>query len=151
MKKGSQGKRKSLVDRFYGCWIVQENGCWNWTKSKDSHGYGRIYKGGGGSREFLLVHRLSWLLFNGPISDDLCVLHKCDNPACVNPEHLFLGTHKDNMQDRDKKGRQLKKLTNQQREEVKNLALIDTMTQAEIARIYGVSQQTISNIVRNTL
>lgn len=77
-----------------------DGGCWLWRGALDDKGYGRI-KIAKGMR---LAHRISWLLKKGPIGD-LNVLHKCDNPACVNPDHLFLGTHSDNMKDCWAKGR----------------------------------------------
>ena len=66
-----------------------------------------IRRGGYGRNDSSLMkaHRLSWMLFFGPIPDGLCVCHECDNPKCVNPEHLFIGTKLDNAHDRDKKGR----------------------------------------------
>ena len=80
--------------------------CWPWTASVDSRGYGHIRKQGKTARS----HRVSWELRNGPIPSGehygtTCVLHKCDNPLCVNPNHLFLGSVLDNNKDRTKKGR----------------------------------------------
>lgn len=74
--------------------------CWEWHGGRKPTGYGRLWHEG----KHCYVHRLSFELFVGPIGD-LHVLHRCDNPPCCNPEHLFLGTHADNMTDRDAKGR----------------------------------------------
>lgn len=94
----------SLVFRFWDKLKIFPGECWDWSGSKDSGGYGLIGRHGrnGG---LIKANRLSWMLFNGPIPDNMCVLHKCDNPSCTNPEHLFLGTYKDNAIDRNKKGR----------------------------------------------
>lgn len=95
--------KDSLVWRFWNKFTRPKVGCWEWFAAKDHFGYGQI--GRYGRRNLIRAHRLSWLLFNGPIPDSLCVLHRCDNPSCVNPNHLFLGTKKDNAIDKAKKGR----------------------------------------------
>jgi hypothetical protein len=76
--------------------------CWEWTKGT-SMGYGRVYV----SELFspYWTHRLAWEAAFGPVPDGLCVLHKCDNRRCCNPNHLFLGTRCDNMKDMAAKGR----------------------------------------------
>jgi hypothetical protein len=81
--------------------IVLSTGCWEWRGSKDSYGYGHIRVNG----KLEKAHRYSYKIFIGPIPDGLLVCHRCDNPPCVKPEHLFLGTHLDNSRDRDLKGR----------------------------------------------
>lgn len=78
-------------------------GCWEWT-AKRKDGYGLIRSGGKGS-PMLLAHRASWLLHRGEIPRGVVVMHKCDNRGCANPDHLALGTQKDNMQDMIGKGR----------------------------------------------
>lgn len=82
-----------------------DDGCWEWQGAKSTQmGYGAMSLGERGSVQY--THRLSWQLAKGPIPAGLCVLHRCDNPPCVRPDHLFLGTRRDNMADKVEKGRQ---------------------------------------------
>lgn len=78
------------------------NGCWLWTGYLDAKGRGRFRRADG---KQVTTHRHSWEMTNGPIVGGLLVCHRCDNPTCVNPAHFFLGTQKDNLSDRDSKGR----------------------------------------------
>ena len=79
-------------------------GCHLWIGGADPDGYGVISRQGRRGKQER-AHRVAYELFVGPIPDGICVLHRCDTPACVNPEHLFLGTNLDNVRDRDAKGR----------------------------------------------
>lgn len=85
--------------------------CWEWTAGKFQDGYGQFKFNGAAIG--LKAHRAAWILYKGPIPKGnhlgtMCVCHTCDNPPCVNPKHLFLGTHQDNMDDKVNKGRSMK-------------------------------------------
>lgn len=79
----------------------RQSGCWHWTAFRDSDGYGRFWLDG----TMVSASRAAWILTKGDVPPGMEVLHRCDNPRCVNPDHLFLGTKTDNMADRDRKGR----------------------------------------------
>ena len=99
---------KAFQSRFWAK-VDTSGGCWKWMASTDRKGYGHIsYRS-----QLLQAHRVSYIMVYGPIPDGLCVLHKCDNPGCVNPDHLFLGTHKDNSDDKISKGRDRHAIGNQ--------------------------------------
>jgi hypothetical protein len=124
--------------------IGQPNECWPWTRAKTRDGYGSFgaYKG-----ISVLAHRAAWEIQNGPIPDGMYVLHRCDNPPCVNPLHLFLGTQADNVADCSKKGRRnqsrWKKLSPEKRQEIRDLYATGSYSLAALGRKYGVSYQTI--------
>ena len=141
--------------------------CWNWMKSKNTKGYGKTRSEG----RLHYVHRLSWEFTNGKIADGLLVLHKCDNPSCINPNHLFLGTHKDNINDMMNKGRNnqptgdlhgsktkpesiargikvsTSKLNDDLVLEIRKLKKSSNSSNYVIARHYGVSAPTIRAVV----
>jgi hypothetical protein len=127
--------------------------CWEWTAGCGTLGYGHHkYK-----TKTIRAHRFSWCLFYGEIPDGLNVLHKCDNRKCVNPDHLFLGTIKDNVDDMIAKGRKLVKegekshlaiLTSVQVIEIRRRFSETGVSQSALGRQYGVSNSTIHDIVR---
>jgi len=139
---------KTLKERFEDKYIPEPNsGCWLWTACCNEDGYGKITV----EHKSIGAHRVSWELYKTSIPDGMHVLHKCDNPPCVNPGHLFLGTNADNMADRDAKGRQARprgekqgasKLTNCQ---VREIFLSEALPQ-RMSDKFGVSQQQIHHI-----
>jgi len=115
------------------------SGCWNWKPCKSRDGYGvASYK----SRN-IRAHRFSWMIFKGDIPTGQCVLHRCDNPSCVNPDHLFVGTHKDNVHDKLAKGRGRRtKYTKETIEMIRQSPLGD----AELSRSINIHATTINDI-----
>lgn len=93
----------SVEDRFWAK-VQKTDKCWLWTGFLSKKGYGSIGLGGRGTKR-VFAHRFSYELHKGAIPDGLVVMHSCDNPRCVNPDHLSVGTHKDNTQDMVVKGR----------------------------------------------
>lgn len=155
---GNRGSVKPLLQRFWE--RVDKNGpipshcpelgpCWVWTAGKHSFGYGVISQGKGKTPH--CTHRLSWQIHVGEIPGKFHVLHKCDNPSCVNPEHLWLGTATDNMKDMVAKGRQAKtgaKLTWEKVRRLRARYAEGGMSLAELAIELAISKQTVRDIVR---
>lgn len=107
MKRKWGGKKpKDPTERFWSK-VDKSGNCWNWTGLKFHFGHGSFSIGSrwDNSNRSIGAHRYSWEIHNGKIPNKLCVLHKCDNPSCVKPEHLFLGTRLDNNIDMKHKGR----------------------------------------------
>jgi hypothetical protein len=143
----------SVADRFWAK-VQKGDGCWLWTAHKSPKGYGE-FTPGPHTRVPMRAPRFAWELQNGPIPVEMCVLHKCDVPACVNPDHLFLGTILDNNRDRNAKGRANMpfgdkhwntKITEPQLSEVKHWHA-EGRSQSEIARLFGVSRGAIRRIL----
>lgn len=131
--------------------VQKTDGCWNWIASKNTNGYGQLFLSG---TKIVTAHRISWELHNGKISKGLCVLHECDNRACVNPTHLFLGTPKDNRQDCVSKGRQAKgEDVNTSKLKLSDVITIrqayrrGIFTQKFLGELFGVSDHAISDVV----
>lgn len=93
---------RQVRDRLMSRVVKNSRDCWEWTGTRVPFGYGILIVDGKQKR----AHRVAYEEFVGPIPDDALVCHKCDNPPCINPAHLFIGTHIDNAKDRNAKGRQ---------------------------------------------
>lgn len=140
---------RPMIERFWEK-VHKTDGCWLWTASLDNHGYGQIQR----SREQhpIRAHIYSYELHYGSIPAGLCVCHRCDIPACIRPDHLFLGTHTDNLKDSASKGRMHRgertgnaKLTNKEVIEIKSL-LANHVPQKVIAKKFKVSHANICAI-----
>ena len=96
-----------MKERFDSKWVVADSGCWEWKASKHGRGYGLFHTGLGHKKGKMdYAHRVSMHLYKGmPMAEESEVCHSCDNTSCVNPGHLFIGSHTDNMRDMVSKGR----------------------------------------------
>jgi hypothetical protein len=142
---------QGLKQRFDIKWKLNEiTGCWEWTAYRDKDGYGNIQV----NKSPRQAHRISYILYVGGIPPNTLVCHSCDNPGCVNPDHLFLGTPKLNMEDKYNKNRQIhvrgeevgnSKLST---EDVKHIRSSSFGNQ-QLAKYYGVTHSLISAIRLN--
>lgn len=143
-----------LLDRFNAKWIGEPNsGCWLWEGATVPKGYG-LLGDQTKRRKHQYAHRASWELFKSEIPDGLFVLHKCDNPYCVNPDHLFLGTQKDNHDDMVSKGRNLRGsrratsvLKEPQIPQIRSEYASGAFTLQQVADRYRVSEMAIHKII----
>lgn len=139
-------------------WNGEEDECWTWIASLDSSGYGHIRLDG----KLCKASRIAWELENGSIPagvgyHGICVLHRCDNPPCVNPAHLFLGTQTENMRDAKRKKRRASqagdananaKLTPDKVFEIRMLYKRGAISQQALGQRFGIAQSQVSQIVR---
>ena len=143
----------NIFMRFKKYIAYKDDGCWLWTGYRNEDGYGRFRVG----KKLWNAHRLSYSLFIGKIPDEIQVLHHCDNPPCVNPDHLFLGTQIDNINDMVRKNRQrsvkgekhhLAKLDWPKAYEIKWLSAMGYSTR-KLARMYNVARSNIQFVAAN--
>lgn len=160
--KGRESPKKgrpvrSIEERFWSkVHVGSPDECWPWVGAQEVAGYGILLRAPG---LFYKTHRLSWQLANNrPVPDGMFVCHRCDNPPCVNPSHLFLGTAKDNNQDRSRKGRGREnrvfgessptaKISDADVAAIRALVAAGSTQQAAADR-FGIKQQHVSRIVR---
>lgn len=133
--------------------ISRESSCWNWTRAKNEWGYGHFTR----DKKRMLAHRWVFAAMYGPIADGVIICHRCDNPACVNPAHLYEGTPKSNMEDMMARGRgkhwrrcgeqhPRSRLSASQVMEIADESRWGAMSQREVGEIYGVTQAAVSDI-----
>lgn len=145
--KGSGGKKINKHWMLSKCRLNEATGCWEWGWYVANSGYGTSFIK---NKAQIATHRLAYMLWKGPIPDDLWVLHKCDNRLCCNPNHLFLGTHLDNVEDAKLKNRYSKifqgnktKLSDSQVKEIRSSPL----SMKALAKLFGVCPPTIKNVL----
>ncbi len=140
------------LDKLFWAKITFENDCWRWTGAVDGDGYGKAWAFT--PRRHVRAHRLSWEIHRGPVPKGLCVLHHCDRPECVRPDHLFLGTQADNIADKVSKCRQStgeqsgrSKLSREDVREIRAAYSAGGVTMARLGRRYAVGATNICHIV----
>jgi HNH endonuclease len=149
----SQDFSPTLISRFWSKVLVStKTECWTWVGAKAT-GYGTINLSE--NKRTFKAHRVSWVIHFGTIPDKLCVLHRCDNPECVNPNHLFLGTYADNSTDKCNKGRAswlkheahpMAKLDKKSVEKIRSLYSTGNFTHKTLAEMFGVARRTVSHV-----
>lgn len=145
----TEGSHGPIEDRFWRK-VQKTSGCWLWTGFCMRSGYGKIRRGGKG-QGLLLAHRLSYEMHHGPIGPRMFVMHTCDNPRCVNPDHLKQGTPQDNMLDMISKGRKVVPIGDGHfscRLDAKKVRYIRSSneTSVALAEKFGVNPSAISNV-----
>lgn len=127
--------------------IDKDTKCHNWKLYKNKHGYGRLTH----NKKCLYAHRVSYEINKGRIPNGLYVLHSCDNPSCINPNHLWLGTQKDNLQDMAKKGRHIgnRKITRTIVNKIRKLYSTNNYKQKDLVKLFSLTKQHVHDIVTN--
>lgn len=123
--------------------VDKSGDCWTWTASKNHGGYGQFGANGKG----YISHRVSWSISNGDIPKGMLICHHCDNPPCVNPDHLFLGTYQDNMDDKMRKGRHGTQKVRTRDIPIMMMCRRKGMEYSDIADLFSLSTSTVNNIL----
>jgi hypothetical protein len=149
MKKIPRPTKKRIAKFLARTAIRSKDECWNWIGNKSPDGYGFVFLDG----KSILAHRFSWRVYIGKIPKNLCVCHHCDNPSCVNPKHLFLGTIADNNHDMCKKGRCItpepkKKLTEELVIKIRSLRVMRLFGPKKISKVVGLPAVLCRNALR---
>jgi len=149
---------KDWKERFWKKVSIKGNNeCWEWTGGKQGDGYGIFGVIENGKWKMKLAHRISWTFHFGEIPKYMKICHKCDNPKCVNPNHLFIGTQLDNVKDMVKKGRinsregiknPKAKLTENEVLEIRRLYASTNITFADLGKMFGISDTHSGYIVK---
>lgn len=144
-------ERSETIEQRFFKYVKKTKSCWNWIGSLNHAGYGQFFYNG----RPIVSSRYSWIMHHKEIPKGLFVLHKCDNPKCVNPKHLFLGTQIDNIKDCIKKKRSryhkgeektLAKITENDVKEIRNI-YNNPHSASQLGKLYGISKSNILNIV----
>lgn len=141
--------KESSKIRFFSKVTITES-CWIWNGSLDQKGYGVVKIGIGPNGKMIRAHRLSILIRDEKL-EKLLLCHHCDNKICVNPNHLFYGTNKDNMRDKVLKDRAAMKLTRKEVLEIRELYKSGKYTHKRLGELFGVTKTNIGYIVRNII
>jgi hypothetical protein len=130
-------------------WTVTESGCWEWRGTRNVGGYGVFVAAALGIKR-AMAHRIMYEHSIGPIPEGLILRHKCDNPPCVNPEHLIPGTQADNSRDMLERGRQRQPAVTADQVELAQAMAAQGATRADISAALGISERTLSRWLGRT-
>ncbi len=145
--------RRDIAERFWEK-VVKSDGCWMWSGATSTRGYGRFAVSV--QDKSAEAHRMSWMLTHGSVPPGQCVLHRCDTPPCVRPDHLFIGTKRDNAIDRQQKGRSASQIGfNNANAKVSESDVIDIRTLAALgatakalAEAFSIDPTNVRHILR---
>lgn len=158
-RRNAKSQAGSIRERFESKLVKRDSGCWEWTGRKNKGGYGAMVVNG----KSLRAHRLAFQIYSKPLGDDQLACHHCDNPSCVNPDHLYAGTPQSNADDKVARGRchrpkygpeilpgetnAISKLSDDAVRKIRELHKSGSATNKHIAEIFEVSPSLISKVV----
>jgi hypothetical protein len=150
MIKGKTRRKRKTIERFMEKVLIPDKGCWIWNAFKNKEGYGLFRYG----NKIALAHRISYEIFDRKPASSELVCHHCDNPSCVNPKHLFLGTDRTNSDDKIRKKRHLfgskfpqSKIDESTAIKIRKEYFVKNMTTRELSKKYGIAHSGISNVI----